>query len=88
MKLIKQTLLLLTILSSGVVAAQVSFETKINKDAVGLNEPIRMDFEMNTEEDSFTPLEFNDFKVVSGPSYIMQPVSKTLEKNMVTVTVK
>ncbi|MCD2258490.1 BatD family protein [Psychroserpens luteolus] len=67
MKSIKQTLLLLSIFSVGIVFAQVNFEVKVSKDKVAPNESIRVDFEMDAEEEEFTPPSFSDFEVVSGP---------------------
>ncbi|WP_298901394.1 BatD family protein [uncultured Psychroserpens sp.] len=67
MKSIKLTLFLLNIFSISVVFAQVNFEVKISKDKVAPNESIRVDFEMDTEEEEFTPPSFDDFEVVSGP---------------------
>lgn len=47
---------------------QVEFEAKLSKNNLGVNERLRIDFEMNKNGDNFTPPEFKDFKVVGGPS--------------------
>ena len=67
MKSIKHTLFLVSVFSISVVFAQVNFEAKISKDKIAPNESIRVDFEMDTEEEEFTPPSFEDFEVVSGP---------------------
>jgi len=68
MKSTPYILLLFTALSAGIVDAQISFEAKIDKEKVDINESIRVDFEMNKDSNHFTPPEFNDFEITSGPS--------------------
>jgi len=46
--------------------AQVSFEAKVSKKRLGLNERLRVDFEMNENGDNFIPPLFTGFQVVSG----------------------
>jgi len=48
--------------------AQVSFQTKVSKNRLGLNERLRVSFEMNQNGDNFTPPSFNGFTVVGGPN--------------------
>ena len=48
--------------------AQVSFQTKVSKNRLGLNERLRVSFEMNQNGDNFTPPSFNGFNVVGGPN--------------------
>tara|TARA_R110002072_G_scaffold7503_1_gene40276 strand:- start:28876 stop:30609 length:1734 start_codon:yes stop_codon:yes gene_type:complete len=53
----------------GVTAqAQVTFETKLSKKKLGLNERLRVDFEMNQDGDNFNPPSFEGFQVVGGPN--------------------
>ena len=47
--------------------AQVSFDAKVSKKRLGLNERLRIDFIMNENGDNFIPPDFNNFLVVSGP---------------------
>lgn len=61
------TLLLLLALSQ-IMAQGVSFEAKVSKKSLGLNERLRVDFVMNQNGDDFTPPPFNGFRVVGGPN--------------------
>lgn len=54
--------------------AQITFETKVSKKRLGLNERLRVDFEMNENGDNFNPPSFTNFQVVSGPQ---QSVSRS-----------
>jgi len=49
-------------------SAQVTFEAKVSKKTLGVNERLRIDFEMNKDGDNFIPPNFSDFTVVGGPS--------------------
>lgn len=55
-------------LLTGLVSAQVKFEAKVSKKKLGVNERLRIDFEMNKDGDNFVPPSFNDFDVVGGPN--------------------
>ena len=68
MKLKTYITLFLITLSTSFVAAQVKFEAKVSKSKLGVNERLRVDFEMNTDGDNFNPPSFNDFTVVGGPN--------------------
>jgi hypothetical protein len=68
MRTIKGFSFLVILLMSSTLIAQVNFEAKISKDSIGLYETIQVDFEISQDEDRFTPPDFNDFKVVSGPN--------------------
>jgi hypothetical protein len=46
----------------------VSFEMKLSKEKLGLNERLKVEFTMNKDGDNFQPPEFADFNVVMGPS--------------------
>ena len=48
--------------------AQVKFEAKVSKKKLGVNERLRIDFEMNQDGDNFVPPSFQDFTVVGGPN--------------------
>lgn len=48
--------------------AQVSFQAKVSKNRLGLNERLRVTFEMNQNGDNFNPPSFNGFTVVGGPN--------------------
>ena len=50
------------------VQAQVRFETKVSKSKLGVNERLRVDFEMNQDGDNFNPPDFRGFRVVGGPN--------------------
>ena len=56
------------------IQGQVSFEAKVSKKRLGLNERLRIDFEMNENGDNFNPPNFMNFQVVSGPQ---QSVSRS-----------
>ncbi|MCA0131105.1 BatD family protein [Winogradskyella alexanderae] len=56
------------ILFTGLVTAQVKFEAKVSKTKLGVNERLRIDFEMNKDGDNFVPPSFRDFDVVGGPN--------------------
>jgi len=48
--------------------AQVKFEANVSKNRLGINERLRVDFEMNQDGDNFRPPSFNGFTVVGGPN--------------------
>ena len=64
----KRNILLLTFFISGLLSAQVSFDAKVSKKQLGINERLRVDFTMNTDGDDFEPPSFENFTVVGGPS--------------------
>ncbi len=47
---------------------EVSFEMKLSKEKLGINERLRVEFTMNKDGDNFSPPSFEGFKVVMGPS--------------------
>lgn len=59
-------LLLLLVVSFGF--SQVKFEAKVSKKTLGVNERLRVDFEMNQDGDNFNPPSFSGFVVVGGPN--------------------
>ncbi len=68
MKLFKFISILVILCATSFAAAQVKFEAKVSKKTLGINERLRIDFEMNMDGDNFNPPEFNDFTVVGGPN--------------------
>ena len=67
MKLIKHISILLLILTTSITSAQVKFEVKVSKQKLGINERLRVDFEMNKDGDNFSPPSFSNF-AVGGPN--------------------
>lgn len=73
MKLSKHIIILVFALTSVVALAQkevsqATFETKVSKTRLGVNERLRVDFVMNKDGDNFNPPSFENFTVVGGPS--------------------
>jgi hypothetical protein len=50
------------------LGAQVTFQTKVSKNRMGINERLKVSFEMNKNGDNFTPPKFEGFRVVGGPN--------------------
>lgn len=46
----------------------VTFETKLSKKKLGINERLRVDFVMNKDGDNFNPPDFQNFTVIGGPN--------------------
>ena len=46
----------------------VTFEMKLSKEKLGINERLRVEFAMNKDGDNFNPPSFDRFRVVMGPS--------------------
>ncbi|MFV0541960.1 MAG: BatD family protein [Aestuariibaculum sp.] len=61
------TLLIIAFLTT-IVSAQVTFEAKVSKTKLGVNERLRLDFTMNKDGDNFNSPSFSDFTVVGGPN--------------------
>ena len=53
---------------SCMLSAQVNFRAKLSKNSLGINERVKVDFIMDKDGDNFTPPEFDNFRIVSGPS--------------------
>ncbi|WP_179333782.1 BatD family protein [Winogradskyella costae] len=68
MKSIKNILIIFLVLATSIASAQVKFEAKVSKKKLGINERLRIDFEMNEDGDNFVPPSFADFDVVGGPN--------------------
>lgn len=61
--------ILLLIFTTQSVLAQVTFKTTVSKTELGLNERLRIEFSIDKQgADNFTPPNFNNFKVLAGPS--------------------
>ena len=48
--------------------AGVKFQMELSKDKLGINERLRVDFEMNKDGDNFNAPNFEGFRVIMGPS--------------------
>ena len=73
MKISKHIIILMFVLTSAIGLAQneitqATFETKVSKTRLGVNERLRVDFVMNKDGDNFNPPSFENFMVVGGPS--------------------
>ena len=71
MKIAKHISILILMLTSSLTFSQVKFEAKVSKKKLGVNERLRIDFEMNQDGDNFVPPNFADFDVVGGPNTSM-----------------
>jgi len=67
MNSIKQISLLFLLMNTVVCSAQVKFEATVNKSEIGLNEKVQVSFTLNKKNADFTPPEFTNFEVISGP---------------------
>ncbi len=70
----KKILVLIVLLAFSPIFAQVEFNAKVGKTTIGLNERLRVEFQMNADGDNFNAPDFEGFRVVSGP---MQQVSQS-----------
>jgi hypothetical protein len=68
MKFIKHILIVFLILATSIASSQVKFEAKVSKQKLGVNERLRIDFEMNQDGDNFNPPDFSNFTVIGGPN--------------------
>ena len=68
MKLIKYISIIFILFTTSIASSQVKFEAKVSKKKLGVNERLRIDFEMNKDGDNFIPPSFRDFTVVGGPN--------------------
>nr|WP_031426728.1 BatD family protein [Flavimarina sp. Hel_I_48] len=50
------------------LAQKVQFDATVSKNKLGVNERLRVDFEMNQDGDNFQPPSFQGFTVVGGPN--------------------
>ncbi len=63
----KIKLYIIVFLLSSITSAQVTFEAKVSKKKLGINERLRIDFVMNEDGDNFEPPNFEHFTVI-GPN--------------------
>jgi len=68
MKILKYISILLIVLTTSIASSQVKFEAKVSKKKLGINERLRIDFEMNQDGDNFNPPNFFGFTVIGGPN--------------------
>src|SRR5690554_2803290 len=68
MKMKNLIFLFALILGGFTATAQVQFDAKVSKKRLGINERLRVDFEMNQDGDNFRPPNFENFRVVGGPN--------------------
>ena len=68
MNFIKHIAVVLILMVSSISYSQVKFEAKVSKNKLGVNERLRIDFEMNQDGDHFSPPDFSNFTVVGGPN--------------------
>ena len=73
--------ILFLILATSIASAQVQFEAKVSKKTLGINERLRIDFEMNKDGDNFVPPSFADFDVVGGPNTSMSNYSRNGQRS-------
>jgi hypothetical protein len=65
---LKSSILFFLLVTSQLLFSQVEFTANVSKKKLGINERLRVDFEMNSEGDNFSPPSFTGFTVVGGPS--------------------
>ncbi len=66
----KKLIVLIVVLVTHLLNAQIQFDAKVSKNTLGINERLRIDFSMNADGDNFVPPPFElcGFKIVGGPS--------------------
>ncbi|WP_430411177.1 BatD family protein [Kordia sp.] len=69
------------LLFASFLSAQVTFETKVSKKKLGVNERLRVDFEMDQDGDNFTAPKFNGFRITAGPIQSMNHVWNNGQKS-------
>jgi hypothetical protein len=86
----KHFILILLLIGAGVsLKAQVEFKAEISKDAVMLNEPFRVEYQINKNFDNFNLTDNENFEVLSGPSTsFQQSMNMTNGKIEKTISVK
>ncbi|WBL25862.1 BatD family protein [Zunongwangia sp. HGR-M22] len=65
---LKLIILSLFLFITSLISAQVKFTAEVSREQIGVNERLRVDFNMNKDGDNFTPPSFTGFKVVGGPN--------------------
>ena len=64
---LKTCIIVLLLLVSQSIMAQVEFTAKVSKQRLGVNERLNIDFVMNQEGDNFSPPSFKGFELIGGP---------------------
>ena len=85
-----KTVVILFFLALGFPAlSQVEFKAKVSKDAVMINEPFVLEYEINKNFEDFKLPEFENFKLISGPNTSMQQSINMINGEMTkTISVK
>ena len=68
MKIRQFVFFILFVFSASLIAQEVTFLAKVDKKKIGVNERLRVDFEMNQDGDNLSPPSFEGFTVVGGPN--------------------
>ncbi len=63
----KRVAILFLLFITTTLQAQVSFTGTATRDAIALNERLRVEFKMNVDGDQFSPPSFDGFRIASGP---------------------
>jgi hypothetical protein len=59
----------ISLLSLSILGQEAELKVKVSKNKLGLNQRLRIEFSMNKQgADNFTPPDFQDFRVIQGPS--------------------
>ena len=61
-------IILLLFIQTALLAQEVTFEAKVSKSTIGINENIRITFSINEDGDNFQAPNFEGFKILGGPS--------------------
>lgn len=59
--------ILLLFVQTALVAQEITFEAKVSKPSIGLNERVQVTFAINVDGDNFQPPNFEGFRIVGGP---------------------
>ncbi|WP_299670455.1 BatD family protein [uncultured Polaribacter sp.] len=75
-------------LSVALVAQEATLKATVSKNKLGVNQRLRVEFSINKQGgENFTPPNFNNFKVVGGPSQsVSQSIRQTPSGRQVTFT--
>ncbi len=60
---------LILVLVGGLFAQNGSLSVKIDRDTIGLDDVVKVEFILENLKGKFTPPDFSGFRVVSGPNY-------------------
>ena len=69
MKFLKFFTLILFVLATHSVVAQLNFVSSVSKNELGVNQRLKIEFSVDKQgADNFVPPSFNNFRIVAGPS--------------------